>query len=237
MSTRDADNDPVPHDEFGFPDARSPGQHLQPALPRSTCSTGPRSRSTAAWTASTFDEVNAGFSGGQKYGFNGNEGFDDYTIADFNRYLLAKYPGLHGGRLEVPLRDDRRQPRPRATCPPATWPATSTTATYLRANGWNLDPLNAANPLAAEWGRVTANRMYADDTSFTATYLRRYWKEMVDELRAYAWRTAHRQILISSNGLLPVRRLQQRRHVPVEPRRADPRLSAAPTTCRWSTGT
>jgi hypothetical protein len=28
--------------------------------------------------------------------------------------------------------------------------------------------------------------MYADDTSFTATYLRRYWKEMVHELRAYA---------------------------------------------------
>jgi hypothetical protein len=57
--------------------------------------------------------------------------------------------------------------------------------------------------MAGEWGRVTANRMYADDSSFTVTYLRRYWKQMVDELRAYARSTAQRQILISSNGLLP----------------------------------
>jgi citrate synthase len=41
--------------------------------------------------------------------------------------------------------------------------------------------------------------MYAGDTSFTATYLRKYWKSMVDELRRYA----KRPILISSNGLLP----------------------------------
>jgi len=33
--------------------------------------------------------------------------------------------------------------------------------------------------------------------------LRRYWKATVDELRAYARRTAGRRILISSNGLLP----------------------------------
>jgi hypothetical protein len=50
---------------------------------------------------------------------------------------------------------------------------------------------------------VVANRMYAEDTSFTATYIRRYWKEIVDEMRAYAWRTQHRSILISSNGLWP----------------------------------
>jgi hypothetical protein len=74
---------------------------------------------------------------------------------------------------------------------------------YLRANGWNTNPMTADNPLAAEWGRVTANRMYPDDASFTATYLRRYWKELVDGLRVYARATAHRPILISSNGLIP----------------------------------
>jgi hypothetical protein len=41
--------------------------------------------------------------------------------------------------------------------------------------------------------------MYAGDTSFTATYLRGYWKSIVDELRRYA----RRPILISSNGLWP----------------------------------
>lgn len=134
----------------------------------------------------TFDEVNGGFSGGQKYGFNGNEGFDDYTIADFNRYLLAKYPGYTAadwqarfGMAQAPPGFDYRA--------------------YLRAHGWNLDPLNAANPLAAEWGRVTAKRMYAGDASFTATYLRKYWRGLVTELRS----CARRKILISSNGLLP----------------------------------
>jgi hypothetical protein len=73
----------------------------------------------------------------------------------------------------------------------------------LQANGWNTNPLSADNPLAAEWGRVTANRMYTDDLSFTGTYLRRYWKEMVDELRAYAAQKAGRKLLISSNGILP----------------------------------
>ncbi|MEH1124346.1 hypothetical protein [Micromonospora sp. CPCC 206061] len=91
----------------------------------------------------------------------------------------------------------------RADVPPGDLDANFNYRDYLRAGGWNLDPLAAANPLAAEWGRVTANRMYAEDTSFTATYLRRYWKELVDELRAYARRTAHRDILISSNGLWP----------------------------------
>lgn len=45
--------------------------------------------------------------------------------------------------------------------------------------------------------------MYADDASFTATYLDHYWKEMVDELRTYAMDTAGRQLLITSNGILP----------------------------------
>jgi hypothetical protein len=74
---------------------------------------------------------------------------------------------------------------------------------YLRAYGWNSNPLTPANPLAGEWGKVTANRMYPDDTSFTGTYLRRYWRRIVAELRAYAWRGHHRQILVTSNGLLP----------------------------------
>jgi hypothetical protein len=142
--------------------------------------------------------VNAGFSGGQKYGFNGNEGFDDYAIADFTRYLLRKYPRYTAAdwASRFGMSADNR---PRADVPAGDLARNFNYRTYLRGHGLNLDPMNAANPLAPEWGRVTANRMYADDTSFTATYLRRYWKEMVDALRAHA----KRKILISSNGLLP----------------------------------
>lgn len=38
------------------------------------------------------DELNAGYNGGPKWGYNGNEGYDDYFIKDFNRYLINKYP-------------------------------------------------------------------------------------------------------------------------------------------------
>jgi hypothetical protein len=144
-----------------------------------------------------FDEVVSGFSGGQKYGYNGNEGFDDYAIADFTRYLLAKYPAFTAvdwksrfGMVDTNL--------PRGDVPADDLAHNFNYRTYLQANGWNKNPLTSANPLAAEWGDVTDNRLYAEDTSFTATYLRRYWKGMVDELRAY-----DRRVLVTSNGLLP----------------------------------
>jgi len=184
MVTRDADNAPVPHDEI-VPGAYR-GTIFNPAYRRYLLSWA-KIQVDGGVDGVSFDEVNGGFSGGRIHGFNGDEGFDDYAVADFNRYLLAKYPGYTAadwrarfGMTDVP--GDGFNYR-----------------AYLREHGWNTDPFAAANPLAAEWGRVTANRMYAGDTSFTATYVRRYWKEIVTALRAYA----HRRILITSNGLFP----------------------------------
>ncbi|HEX8348118.1 MAG TPA: hypothetical protein VF657_25815 [Actinoplanes sp.] len=201
MSTRDADGNPVPHDEFGFPVPARRGNIFNPAYRRYLLDWA-KIQVDGGVDGVSFDEVNGGFSGGLKYGFNGNEGFDDYTIADFNRYLLAKYPAFTPAdwASRFGMTEDNRV---RDDVPAGDLVRNFNYRTYLRVHGWNRDPLNAANPLAAEWGRVTANRMYAEDTSFTGTYLRRYWKEMVDELRGYARRTAHRRIMISSNGLLP----------------------------------
>ena len=201
MSTRDADNNPVPHDEFGFPEPARRGTMFNPAY-RWYLLDWAEIQVDGGVDGVSFDEVNGGFSGGLKYGFNGNEGFDDYAVADFNRYLLAKYPAFTAAdwMSRFGMTGDNLVRRDVA---PDDLARNFNYRTYLRAYGWNLDPLAAANPLAGEWGRVTANRMYADDASFTATYLRRYWKETVDELRSYALRTAHRRILISSNGLLP----------------------------------
>lgn len=201
MSTRDADGNPVPHDEFGFPEPARRGNIFNPRY-RQYLMSWARIQVDGGVDGLNFDEVNAGFSGGLKYGFNGNEGFDDYAIADFNRYLLAKYPGFTAAdwTSRFGMSGDNI---PRRDVPAGDLAANFNYREYLRAGGWNLDPLNAANPLAPEWGRVVANRMYAEDTSFTATYVRRYWKEIVDGIRAYAWRTAHRRILISSNGLWP----------------------------------
>jgi hypothetical protein len=201
MSTRDADNNPVPHDEFGFPDPARRGNMFNPKY-RQYLLSWAKIQVDGGVDGVNFDEVNAGFSGGLKYGFNGNEGFDDYAIADFNRYLLAKYPTFTAAdwKSRFGMTDDNLV---RSDVPADDLAGNFNYRKYLQAHGWNLNPLTADNPLAGEWGRVTANRMYADDSSFTVTYLRRYWKQMVDELRAYARSTAQRQILISSNGLLP----------------------------------
>ena len=201
MSTRDADGNLVPHDEFGFPEPARRGNIFNPRY-REYLLSWARIQVDGGVDGVNFDEINAGFSGGLKYGFNGNEGFDDYAIADFNRYLLAKYPAYTAAdwKSRFGMTDDNIL---RRDVPAGDLEANFNYREYLRAGGWNLNPVNAANPLAPEWGRVVANRMYAEDTSFTATYIRRYWKEMVDKLRAYAWRTAHRRILISSNGLWP----------------------------------
>jgi hypothetical protein len=194
MSTRDAENLPVPHDEV-VPNARR-GNMFNPAY-REYLLDWAKIQIDGGVDGLFFDEVVSGFSGGQKYGYNGNEGFDDYAIADFTRYLLAKYPAFTAvdwksrfGMVDANL--------PRGDVPADDLAHNFNYRTYLQANGWNKNPLTSANPLAAEWGDVTDNRLYAEDTSFTATYLRRYWKGMVDELRAY-----DRRVLVTSNGLLP----------------------------------
>jgi hypothetical protein len=201
MVTRDADGNPVPHEEIGVPGPPYRGNLFNPKY-RQYLLSWAKIQVDGGVDGLNFDEINGGFSGGLKHGFNGNEGFDDYTIADFNRYLLAKYPAFTAAdwKSRFGMTDDNIL---RRDVPAGDLAANFNYREYLRAGSWNLDPLNAANPLAAEWGRVVANRMYAEDTSFTATYIRRYWKQIVDEMRAYAWRTAHRRILITSNGLWP----------------------------------
>jgi hypothetical protein len=200
MVTRDADNNIVPHEEIGLPDVYR-GNIFNPKY-REYLLHWAKIQVDGGVDGVTFDEVNGGFSGGSKYGFNGNEGFDDYTIADFTRYLLGKYPTFTAAdwKSHFAMSDDNL---PRADVAASDLNRNFNYRTYLKAHGWNTNPLNAANPLASEWGKVIPNRLYADDTTFTATYLRKYWKQMVDELRGYAWCKQHRRILISSNGLFP----------------------------------
>jgi hypothetical protein len=201
MSTRDADNVPVPHDEIGVPGSPRRGNMFNPKYRRYLLGWA-KLQIDGGVDGINFDEVISGFSGGLKYNFNGNEGFDDYAIADFNRYLLKKYPAFTAAdwTSRFGMTDDNH---PRPDVPPGDLARNFNYRTYLQTHGWDHDPLTAANPLASEWGDVIDNRLYADDTSFAVTYLRHYWKQMVDELRAYARTTAHRRILISSNGLLP----------------------------------
>jgi hypothetical protein len=201
MSTRDADNVPVPHDEIGVPGGPRRGNMFNPKY-RQYLLNWAKIQIDGGVDGIFLDEVISGFSGGQKYNFNGNEGFDDYAIAEFNRYLMKKYPTATAAdwKSRFGMTDDNLI---RRDVPPGDLARNFNYRTYLRAHGWNRDPLTSANPLAREWGDVIDNRMYADDMSFTATYLRHYWKKMVAELRVYAMNTAQRRILITSNGLFP----------------------------------
>ncbi len=202
MATRDANNALVPHDEV------SPGAYRASlANPRYRKSVVDYSKIQidAGVDGLFFDEVIAGFSGGAVNGYNGNEGFEDYFIADFNKYLIEKYPnytvqdwknifGMSDAnivRKDVQYDDLANNFNYRE---------------YLQAHGWNGNttsngPLVSQNPLAKEWGTATNNRMYRADT-FLAEYTARYWKEIVDELRAYA-NGKGRHILITSNGIFP----------------------------------
>ncbi len=204
MSTRDANNAPVPHD-YIVADARR-GSLFNPLF-RKYLVDYCKLQIDGGADGLFLDEVNGGFSGGKTYDWNGNEGFDDYALADFNRYLLEKYPrfATRDWQARFGMADDNLI---RRNIPPDDLVNNFNYRTYLQTHGWSgrnaaSSPFNSANPLAAEWGPVTSNRLYSSDQSFTGTYLRRYWGEMVEELRQYAKKSAGRQVLITSNGLFP----------------------------------
>jgi cellulase/cellobiase CelA1 len=201
LSTWDAAGQPVPHDEVVAGARR--GSIFNPAF-RQAVLAWAKLQIDGGVDGLFFDEVNGGFSGGQIHGYNGNEGFEDAALADFNRYLLAKYPSYTASDWKSRFgMTDANLLRREVSADDLS--GNFNYRTYLQAHGWAgsdaaSSPLTSANPLASEWGTVVGNRMYADDTSFTATYVRKYWQEMVAELRAYA-AVAGRTIWITSNGL------------------------------------
>lgn len=127
---------------------------------------------------------------------SGLEGFDDHSLADFRRYLLAACPQTQGwaagdlrwsSRWSVKLTD-------REVCPDATMRSFNYRA-YLQRNSWTQAPDAAPNPLAPLW---LAFRQWRDDAA---------WKELTDRIREYG-RGQGRQILISANGNAPYVDLQ-----------------------------
>lgn len=118
-----------------------------------------------------------------------NEGYDDYSLSDFVRYLLRKFCQQQGWK-----RDDHRwQERfaislhDPAICPDGTI-ATFQYRAYLRQQGCLDEPLSARNPLREEWLQFRHER---DE---------RAWKWWTDAIRAYA-KGKGRRVYLSANGL------------------------------------
>lgn len=135
-------------------------------------------------------------------GYYGNEGYDDYFIRDFNRYLMNKYPGYtrndwiqnFGMTSNNVIRRD---------IPYSDLYGNFNYRKYLEQKGWNGNPGTAANPLAPEWGYPVANRFDIHDTSFTGKYVGLYIKDIMVSLRKYARDKYSRELLITANGIFP----------------------------------
>ena len=149
------------------------------------------------------DEANSGgYNGGPSHNFNGNEGYDDYSIADFNRYLMNKYPSYREAdwKKKFGMTDDNIIRRDIAY---DDLEYNFNYRKYIYKKGFADYPRNSANPLAKEWGIPTANRIDVGDESFSSSYMVLYWKEIVIALREYARSRYSKEIIITSNGIFP----------------------------------
>jgi hypothetical protein len=135
--------------------------------------------------------------------YDGNEGFDDASIADFGGYLCAKYPGLTADQwagqfgiaaadgLDCSLSADQRG-------------RGFDYRGYMARLGVQNNPMGAGNPLAVEWGWGANTRVDLSSGSFTTTYSNLvYWQSIVLRLRTYARQKYGREIYITANGIFP----------------------------------
>ncbi len=126
------------------------------------------------------DEINAAL--------QDDEGFDDYSIADFRRYLLDRY-----GRQGWTPTDNRWRQVFQIDLADRNVASDGSMASfhyraYLKARGLVSNEQAGKNPLIGDWSNFRCER---DD---------RAWKLITDGLRAYAT-GKNRKVLLSGNGL------------------------------------
>lgn len=143
-----------------------------------------------------FDEVNAGYNGSA---YDGNEGFDDHQVADFGRFLCARY-----GSEPSALAGFALSSTDHLDCNAADPGAAFDYRAYLGRKGFSTVPTSSANPLASAWGSTVQNRPDPTQTSFLETYVSlAYWQEIVVAVRSYARERYGKEILITANGVFP----------------------------------
>ncbi|MEI7731644.1 MAG: hypothetical protein WCO56_18870 [Verrucomicrobiota bacterium] len=117
------------------------------------------------------------------------EGYDDYSIRDFRRFLRTECAATREftpadvrwqTQYQVALSDPK-------ICPGGTVETFEYRA-YLAAHGWVKQPTDSRNPLSSLWHSF---RTWRDDIA---------WKTLTGRIRAYA-REKGRPVFISANGL------------------------------------
>lgn len=152
-----------------------------------------------------FDEVDFSYNGATSGNGspNGNEGFDDASIADFGGFLCGKYPNYSPAdwqsKYGITTIDN-------LNCwkSAAARGRTFNYRGYLARYRWQASPLNRSNPLAAEWGTMKEGHPEPQNGTFTGTYTSLvYWQDIVLTLRNYARKKYSKEIYITANGVFP----------------------------------
>ena len=127
------------------------------------------------------DEINAAL--------GPREGYDDFSLADFRRYLLSDCPETKGWTPTDPrwATTFHADPADRTLCPDGTMASFDYRA-WLRARGLAERPDSPDNPFQTPWRRF---RAWRDD---------RAWKSLTDRIRAHA-RERGRRVWLDANGL------------------------------------
>lgn len=145
-----------------------------------------------------FDEINQGYEGAN---YDGDEGFDRYHLADFNAYLLWRFPGADYGAMFGMKPDNLLK----VDVPAGDLTRNFDYQKYLVSNGWGSSPFAVANPLAAIWGQTLQNRPAPGANDFVdSAEPYRYWRAIAGALRAYAQQKYGRSIFLTSNGVWPL---------------------------------
>jgi hypothetical protein len=145
-----------------------------------------------------FDEINEGYQGAN---YDGNEGFDAAHLADFNAYLLWRFPGADYQKMFGMTSDNLLK----ADVPAGDLTGNFNYQKYLVAHGWGTAPFATANPLGSVWGQTEGGRPTVGMPDFVNTaepY--RYWGVITSELRDYARQKYGRSLVITTNGLYPL---------------------------------
>jgi hypothetical protein len=150
-----------------------------------------------------FDEANTGvYNGARKWNFNGNEGFDDYFLREFNRYLINKYSYYTKADWKRNFKmDDNNIIEYDITYDDIK--NNFNYRKYLKKNSWNRNPFDKSNPLAKEWGKAICNRPNPENDNFIEKYSTKYWKDIITVLRKYAMGKYNKNIIVTSNGIFP----------------------------------
>lgn len=196
MVTRDAYNNLVPHNIVGYGAFR--GNIASPAY-RDYLIKMAKIQIDGGTDGIFLDEVLSGYNGAK---YNGNEGFDDYTLKDFNKYLAAKYPDYNKADWIDKFKMTENNYINTAS-PLIDLNQNFNYRKYLKNKGWQSDPLTASNLLATEWGKVIDNRADTISDTFLAKITTTYWREIVSRIRQYARNTYGKEILVTANGLFP----------------------------------